>query len=164
MRFSAMVSVLALAAAPGAWASPRLASHPTIAAIEAAIARDGPRTTVRRLFDQGRWDVVAGHIARGEPGWVALGGKLAPGTDAGTAEDLSISLAFALPRDAPAVLRVLAAGAADAADVCGAPFIEGMVRDVPAYVRRATAAVARVTDGSLAATRAACLDALAKAR
>ena len=164
MRFSAMISVLALSAAPSAWPAPRFSSHPTIAAIEAAIVRDGPPATVRRLFDQGRWDEVSGHIARGEPGWVALGGKLAPGTDAGTAEDLAISLAFALPRDAPAVLAVLQAGAADVGDVCGAPFIEGTVRDVPAYVRRATAAVARVTARSLAATRAACLDALAKAR
>jgi hypothetical protein len=165
MRFSAFVGALmALAATAGGWAAPRLASHPTIRAIEAALARDGPRTTVRRLFDQGRWDDVSNHIARADPGWVALAGKLAPGTDAGTAEDLAISLAFALPRDAPAVLTVLAAGAADVADVCGAPFIEGTVRDVPAYVRRATAAVARVTDGGLAATRAACLDALAKAR
>jgi hypothetical protein len=165
MRFSAIFGVLAaLAATPGALAAPRLASHPTIAAVEAAIVRDGPQRTVRRLFDEGRWDEVAGHIARGEPGWVALGAKLAPGTDAGTAEDLVISLAFALPRDAPAVLAVLQAGAADVGDVCGAPFIEGTVRDVPAYVRRATAAVARATDEGLAATRAACLDALEKAR
>jgi len=163
MRFSALIGVLTLAAG-GAWAAPRFASHPTIAAIEASIVRDGAQATVGALFNGRRWDEVASHVARGEPGWVALAGKLAPGTDAGTAEDLAISLAFALPRDAPAVLAVLHSGAADVSDVCGAPFIEGTVRDVPAYARQAAAAVGRVADPRLAATRAACLDALARAR
>jgi hypothetical protein len=164
MRFFAIGGVLALAVAGGAWAAPRFARHPTVAAIEAAIARDGATATVGALFDQGRWDEVSGRIAAGEPGWVALAGKLAPGTDAGTAEDLVISLAFALPRDAPAVLAVLQAGASDVSEVCGAPFIEGTMRDVSVYAHRAAGAVGRVADPSLAATKAACLDALATAR
>lgn len=163
MRFSAIVSVLALAATGVAWASPRFPRHPTPAAIGAAIARSGARATVSALFDQHRWDEVAAHIARGEPAWVDLAGKLAPGTDAGTAEDLVISLALALPIDPRGVLAVVAAGAASVSDVCGAPFIEGTVSDVPSYKRRAAAAVARIADATLATAKAACLDALAKA-
>ena len=163
MRFCATVGVLALVAANCAWAAPRFGRHPTIAAIEASISHDGAQATVNALFNQRCWDEVAGHIARADRGWIALAGKLAPGAAAGTAEDLVISLALALPRDAPAVLALLQAGAADVADVCGAPFIEGTVRDIPAYKRHAAAAVARVVDGKLTATKSACLDALAKA-
>ena len=144
-------------------AAPRFARHPTAAEVEASIARHGARATVSALFDEGRWDYVADQIARGGSAWVALAGVLAPGTDAGTAEDLPVELAFALPRNAPAVLAVVASGAEDIGDVCGAPFIEGTIRDLPAYKRRAMAAVQKVTAPSLAKTRAACLDALSKA-
>jgi len=154
----------ALALAPmAARADPTFPRHPTPAQVEASIARYGPQATVSALFDQQRWDYVAGRIGDGGAVWVALAVKLAPGTDAGTAEELPISLAFALPRDAPAVLAAIQSGEFAAEDVCGAPFIEGTVRDVPAYLRKATAAVTAVKDPALAATRAACLQTLAKA-
>src|SRR5215472_15420697 len=54
MRFSALIGVLTLAAG-GAWAAPRFASHPTIAAIEASIVRDGAQATVGALFNGRRW-------------------------------------------------------------------------------------------------------------
>jgi hypothetical protein len=159
MRFFAGLG-LSLALAGFVWAAPTFQRQPSLQAIEASIARHGPRETVNALFDQNRWDYVSGRIASGEAAWVRLAGKLAPGTDAGTAEDLPIALALALPRNAPAVLAVLQTRAVDLTGVCGLPFIEGTVRDVFAYKRRTLVALARATDPRLAVVRAACLNAL----
>ncbi len=93
---------------------------------------------------------------------MALAPKLAPGADAGAAEELPIALAFALPKNPRAVLAVLGGGF-PVEDVCSAPFIEGTVKDIPAYVKEAKAAVARVTDAKLAKVRDACLAELRKA-
>ena len=80
------------------------------------------------------------------------------------ATQLTISLAFALPRNPKAVLALLIAkDGFPAEDVCGAPFIEDTVKDVPAYVRRARAAVEKVNNPKLAVAKAACLAALSKA-
>ncbi len=153
---------MALALAAPAVAAPRFAAQPTPAEIGASLARYGARTTVSALSDQRRWDFVSDRIGAGDGAYVALAVKLAPGADAGTAEDLPIALAFALPRNAPAVLAALAAPAAgfDVAEICDAPFIEDTVSDLPAYRRRAAAAVRRVADSRLAAVKAACLAAL----
>jgi hypothetical protein len=154
----------ALALLPlAAWAGPVFARHPTPAQVTASLARYGARDTVSALFDQHRWDYVADEIAKGGAVWIDLAVKLAPGTDAGTAEELPIVLAFALPLNAPAVLAAVQGGAFDVGDICGAPFIEDTVKDLPAYIRRATAAVAKVSDPALSATRTACLQTLAKA-
>jgi hypothetical protein len=134
--------------------------------VAASVGRFGASATVNALFDQHRWDLVSDKIAAGDGRWVALAAKLAPGTDAGTAEELPIDLAFALPLNAPAVLAAMD-GAHDAltgADaVCGLPFIEGTIADPAAYKRRAIAAVAKVADPALAAKKAQCLAALAQA-
>ena len=154
--------VAAVALTWPAMAAPRFATHPTPVQISASLARYGARTTVNALFEQRRWDFVSERIGAGEGAYVALAIKLAPGADGATAEDLPIALAFALPRNAPAVLAALAAPGAgfDVAEVCGAPFIEDTVGDIPAYRRQAAAAVGRVADPRLAATKAACLAAL----
>ncbi len=150
-------AALAFTAARPADAAPRFAAHPTPPEIAASVARYGARATVNALFEERRWDYVSDRIGAGETAWVALAAKLAPGADAGTAEDLPIALAFALPRNAPAVLAAVRTGAFDVADVCGAPFIEDTVSDIPAYRRRAAAAVRGVGDPKLTAVRAACL-------
>ncbi|HEX3918362.1 MAG TPA: hypothetical protein VHW60_13575 [Caulobacteraceae bacterium] len=155
--------LLAAAVAPHAWAEPTFPKKPTAAEVSQSIVRYGARATVSALFDQKRWDYVAGRIGEGDAAWVALAPKLAPGADAGTAEELPIELAFALPLNPAAVLAAVHTGAFEVSDVCGAPFIEDTVKDIPGYLRKATAAVARVTDPALAATKAACLQTLAKA-
>jgi hypothetical protein len=151
-----------LAWAPVATAAPRFATAPTPAQIDAALTRFGAHATVNALFDQRRWDFVSDRIGAGEAPYVALAARLAPGADAGTADDLPIALAFALPRNAPAVLAALAApgGGLDVAEVCDAPFIEDTVSDIPAWRRRAAAAVRRVADPRLGSVKAACLAAL----
>lgn len=152
-----------LALASPATAAPRFAAHPTPTEIQASLARFGPRDTVNALFDQRRWDYVSDRIGAGEPPYVALAAKLAPGVDAGTAEDLPIALAFALPRNATAVLTAIRDGGFDVADVCALPFIEDTVDDRPGYQRRALTAVAQVADPKLAALKAACTAALREA-
>jgi len=163
IRAPAIVSAVAcLAWATAAVAAPRFAPHPTPAQIAASVTRYGAGETVNALFDQHRWDFVSERIAAGDGAWLALAAKLAPGVDAGTAEELPIDLAFALPRNAAAVLAAIRDGASDVGDVCSAPFIEDTVKDIPAYRRHAVAAVERVADPRLATTKTACLVALRK--
>jgi hypothetical protein len=140
------------------------AAKPTPETIAADIAAHGADAVVARLAKHGDYDRVLGHIDQGGTKWVALAPKLAPGTDAGNAEALIISLALALPKNPQAVLALLSGNNAfQIDDVCGAPFIEGTVKDVPAYVRKARAAVSRVMDAKFAGAKAACLASLAKA-
>jgi hypothetical protein len=127
------------------------------------IASRGAQAVVERLTKDGDYDRVLGHIDSGDGSWVALAPKLAPGADAGNAEALVISLAFALPNNPGAVLSILSGKDGFAPeDVCSAPFIEGTVRDIAAYVRKAEAAVSRVTDPGRQAVKAACLAQLRK--
>ena len=134
--------------------------------IAAEIDTHGAEAVVARLFKNGDYDRVLGHIDTGDASWVALAPKLAPGTDAGTAEALPIALAFALPRNAAAVLAVLDPGSSilDPESVCGVPFIEDTVKDIPGYVRRAKAAVAKISDPKLQVSKTACLAALGQQR
>ena len=73
-------------------------------------------------------------------------------------------MAYALPRNPQAVLSVLDAKSyvLEPERVCSAPFIEDAVKDIPRYVKRAKAAVSRVTAPPLQDNKAACLAALAK--
>jgi hypothetical protein len=153
--------ILILAALIGTAAMAASALSPN--AIAADIAAHGADAVVARLNANGDYDRVLGHIDSADSHWLALAPKLAPGTDAGTAEALVIALAFALPRNPGGVLALLQGkDAFAAADVCGAPFIEDTVKDIPAYVRRARAAVSAVNDLRLATAKAQCLAALAK--
>jgi hypothetical protein len=133
-------------------------------AISRDIAAHGASAVVARLLANGDYDRVMDRIDTGEARWVALAPKLAPGADAGAAEELPISLAFALPKNPRAVLALLSGpNGFPVEDVCSAPFIEGTIRDIPAYVKRAEKAVGEVSDPHLAKVRDACLAQLRKA-
>src|SRR5271155_932831 len=124
-------------------ASPALAAPLSPDAIARDIATHGASAVVARLLANGDYDRVMDRIDTGEARWVALAPKLAPGADAGAAEELPIALAFALPKNPRAVLAVLGgANGFPVEDVCSAPFIEGTIKDIPAYVKRAAKAVA----------------------
>ena len=157
----AMMSILAaLAATTGGLAATALSPDK----IASDIAAHGADAVVARLNANGDYDRVLGHIDSGDSRWLALAPKLAPGTDAGTAEALVIALPFALPRNPSGVLALLQGpDAFPADDVCGTPFIEDTVKDVPAYVHRARAAVMAVRDPRLQDAKSACLVALKKA-
>ena len=138
---------------------------PTTAGIEASI-QHGAQATIAALAKADQWDTVADHMGSGDARWIALAPRLAPGSDAGSAEDLGISLAFSLPRNPRAVLTALdpVDGHILGADrVCGMPFIEDTVKNRPAYKRQAIRAVRRVSDPSLARIKADCLVNLTKA-
>jgi hypothetical protein len=156
------MAMACMAGASDTQAAPRFAAQPTPAEIATSLSQYGAHATVAALFEQRRWDFVSDRIGAGETPYVALAAKLASGADAGTAEDLPIALAFALPHNAPAVLAVLASpgGGFDVAEVCDAPFIENTVSDIPGWRRQAAVAVRRVADPRLGAVKTACLAAL----
>src|SRR5689334_574509 len=84
------------------------AAAPTPTSVLRMIDARGARRTVRALDRDGehtRVGAVLDRIASGDRRWLALVPRLAPGTDAGTAEGLRIAVAQALPRNPRAVLR-----------------------------------------------------------
>ena len=150
--------------------SARAQQLPTPAALTADIAAHGAKAVVARLNrppvppnTHNAWDLVIGQIHLGQAAYIRLAPRLAGGTDAGTSEDLAISLAFALTRDPADVLAVV-----DFANrpplavtrVCGAPFVEDTIRDLPAYLRNAHDRVAQVSRPQLLGAKAACLQQL----
>jgi hypothetical protein len=138
--------------------SPAFAGTPSPDFVAKDIAARGAEAAVAKLTKSGDYDRVLDRIDQGDARWIALAPKIAPGVDAGNAEALVISLAFALPKNPRAVLAIV--GGKDGFpvdDVCGAPFIEGTVKSVPTYIKKAEAAVLRVSDPALAETKDACL-------
>lgn len=146
---------------------------PSAAALSAEIDAKGAKEVVNRLNGahpdsngQNDWSRVIDQMWMGRAAYIKLAPKLAPGTDAGASEDLGISLAHALPLAPITVLR-----ATDLKDgptlgvsrVCGVPFIEDTVKDIPGYIHAAQLAVGRVTTPELQEAKAACLTQLAAA-
>lgn len=132
----------------------------TPSSIAADVREHGAKATVDALLKAREWDGVADKMGGGDSRWIALAPMLAPGSDAGSAEDLGISLAFSLPLNAPAVLAALdpANGPIVGAQrVCEMPFIEDTVTDLAGYKRQAIRAVEAVRGASLVPRRNACL-------
>jgi hypothetical protein len=142
------------------------AAAPSPAALQADIAQRGAKAVVADLNQHGAWEAVSNAIASGSPAWVALAPKLAPGTDAGPAEELGIDLAFALPKNPAGVLRVAGeraytdGGLIGIARVCSAPFIEDTAP--PGYLILAIRAVGHVDDPALASKKLTCLATLSR--
>lgn len=134
------------------WAKDQIKSH-------------GAKYVVDALSNQNRYEELLKHIDSGESAWVALAPELSRGTDAATAEELAISLAIGLPKNPAAVLSALDPQTEPLAPerVCGVPFIEGTVKDIPGYIRRSQSALQRVQDARLAKRKTQCLDGLNEA-
>lgn len=143
----------------------------TAAEISAEINASSAKAVVNRLtsghvdaMGQTDWSRTMDQILNGRLAYIALAPKLAPGTDAASAEDLGIALAHALPVAPAAVLRVI-----DRRDgpvlgvsrVCGVPFTEPSTRDVSGYLAAAQSAVGQVNTPRLRRVKAACLAQLA---
>lgn len=155
-----MVGLMALTAAV-ATAAPTI----TPQIVRRSIQEHGARQTIDDLQKRGQWDAVTGSMDAGKPEWIALAPLLAKGSDAGSAEDLGLSLAFALPKSPQAVLAVLDVrnGHILGADrVCGRPFIEDT--EPKGYKHRATAALGNVRAANLLARKQSCLKALSSTR
>jgi hypothetical protein len=144
----------------------------TSVAVGRMIDRRGAKRTVEKLTnirpggsrsDFGAFDQVLDGIASGDARWLALVSRLAPGTDAGTAESLRIVVAEALPRNPAAVLGLIEKDPSWR-DACGYPMIEPTRQEARAYFKAAIPAVKSVHDPALQAARRVCLSELLKAQ
>jgi hypothetical protein len=144
----------------------------TPAAVGRMIDRYGAKRTVDKLSnatpndihtDFGDFDKVLDGIASGDGQWLALVPRLAPGTDAGTAESLPVVVAEALPKNPAGVLRLVKRDAAWLG-ACGYPMIEPTRKEMRAYFKAAIPAVKSVHDPTLRTVKRLCLTELLKAR
>jgi hypothetical protein len=144
----------------------------TPAVVRRMIDRDGAKRTVNKLSnaapndthtDFGDFDKVLDGIASGDARWLALVPRIAPGTDAGTAESLPIVVAKALPKNPVGVLRLIKRDPSWL-DACGYPMIEPTRREMRDYFRAAIPAVKSVHDPALGTVKRLCLSELLKAQ
>lgn len=105
--------------------------------------------------------VIAG-VATGDSLWLQVADKISPASAAAEAT-LSIALASALTH-APERVLALVGNKYPVEEVCGIPFLKGDSAFVVTYHDQALAALARVTNPSLAPTRASCQAALDDSR
>ncbi|WP_151637052.1 hypothetical protein [Noviherbaspirillum aerium] len=104
------------------------------------------------------WDGVIRQIRSGQPAWLDVAAGLSRDADAGSATDLKISLAHALPKNPEGVLALTGSQEfLKVEEVCGAPFIEPTDRFLQHYLVRARQAVAHLHEPALEAVQAACL-------
>ena len=139
------------------------ATLPTPGQISRQIETQGARATVGTYYASRQWELIMAQVSTGKQAWLDLVPKLQPGTDAGTAEDLAIVLAEALPHNPAGVLRLVVeedVHTLSLRQVCSIPFIEPTKARVAAYRKRATAALNRLHDPGLVDRKAHCLAAL----
>ena len=136
------------------------------------VKKYGAKKAVQKLADRhpadtgtalGDYDRVLDGVASGDPRWLALVPRLAPGTDAGTAEAIPIALAEALPKNPAGILRLINRDESWL-DACSYPVIEPTRREIRAYFRVAIPAVRKVSDPALRHARGLCLTELVKAQ
>lgn len=123
----------------------------------------GAKAVVRKIWDTPTWACVVGNISTGESHWISVAIALAPGTDAGSSEELSDSLFLALARNPTELLVRLpreqrANGVPSLASVC-----EGRTDPPESYevaiheYQAARNAVSLVDSPEVAAARLRCL-------
>ena len=110
--------------------------------MQRVLATRGPTEAVAAMTANGDWGRLIARISSGDADAISLVRELANGTDAGTSEELTISLAEALPKAPLNVLGVLIPDRNSLLSfrrVCSAPFIE----DSPSHQRMYKAAALR---------------------
>lgn len=113
--------------------------------------------------DLGRFELVLDGIMSGDSAWLALVPRLNTGGHAAAGESLPISLAFALPKNAAGVLRLLARDRRWLV-ACGYPMIEPTRNEERAYFKATIPAVRAVREKSLQVAKHMCLSELFKAQ
>ena len=111
------------------------------------LATRGPTGAVAKMTAAGEWGRVIARISSGDIGAISLVRELAKGTDASTSEELTISLAEALPKAPRNVLGLLTPdrnSTLSYSRVCSAPFVEDTSRHQRLYKAAALKAVRRV--------------------
>ncbi|MBS9424424.1 hypothetical protein [Photorhabdus caribbeanensis] len=86
--------------------------------------------------DDSTWDYILSHISSGDPEWLNIVPILSTGVDAGSAEDLTIAVATAIPKNSAVVLSVLnnANISISTESVCSLPFYQGTEAKLNQYV------------------------------
>lgn len=121
----------------------------------------GAQVTLLELYDDSAaWQLFLEHVSTAAPEWLRLANRLAPASDAGSANELEMSLGDALIQDPRAVL-----GAIDDISLACGMFTSPETLDelVPAIVKREVA-VAAIGDSSLQSKKKLCLSNLKELR
>jgi hypothetical protein len=124
------------------------------------IKDNGAKITVRKLMrgKHPQWGSVLRKVEAGDSRWLDVTKELAAGTDAGSSEDLQVTLAKALPKNPRGVL-----GLADSQDflsidnLCGAPFIEPTPAYLHRYLTEAQQSLRQLNDATVEGQRKKCL-------
>lgn len=125
--------------------------------INAEIDGKGAKAVIAALDqDPVRFGKVGDAIATADPVWLTIALRLRAGSDAGTGEALSQSLARALP-NAPERVLALAGHGYSVGNLCSSPFIEPAPGVAEAYEAKALAALQSVTDPTLKTTVEECI-------
>ena len=135
-------------------------------AITKYIDEHGAQETVKNLYqdnDSHRWDFVTRKIGSGDARWLGIAKKIAEGTDAGTSEDLVITLATALPKNPKGVLQIIGTtNFLSYETVCNAPFIEPTPAYLKNYLRKTRQVLKSLKEPSVEIQRVKCLSQLEK--
>lgn len=129
----------------------------------AAVERQGASSFLSGLTPE-EVDQLYEHFDNGEAEWLPLVPKLASVADGANAEGLTISLAFALPKNPQGVLSLVSEkdGVLGVGRVCSMPFIEDTAPE--GYRAKALAALRKVADPTLRRVKSLCLRALKRSR
>jgi hypothetical protein len=141
---------------------PAQARAGTCAGVAHQVDVDGAKVFVNRLFNSPGsrdWESLLAQIESGQPECVRLAKALKPGTDAGSAEGLKITLSRAL-MTSPAEVLALGDEVYPLNEICQDNDIEPTSKQVRSFLRRAGAALARVHQPALIGRRDACLRSL----
>lgn len=164
--------IAALTAWPGTALGREKSASVTPTAVTQMIDRFGGKLAVDKLIaqktrdpnnDLGLFEQVLDGIASGDPAWLALVPRLETGGHAAAGESMPIAVAYALPKNAVGVLRLVASDRRWLAS-CGYPMIESTKKEEGAYFRAAIPAVRAVRDFELQTAKRMCLSELSKGR
>lgn len=133
-------------------------ASPTASELDKHIEHDGAKAVIQQLATgkQTAWNSVVKKIDIGTPEWLQVPGKLLKRSDAGTTEDLRISLAVALTHNPQGVLRMTGPDL-PLEQVCTVPFIEPSEKVIAIHKAKVHAALRRVVAQELQEKKAACL-------
>jgi hypothetical protein len=123
------------------------------------IKEKGARTAINSLWDTPQWETLISGISRGDLAWLKVAEDIWPGSDGGSASELRDAMAWALP-NAPAQVLVIANRHAIWKETCDGPPGDFPPKGPATYFNEAIAAVSRVAEPSLRATRDECLSKL----
>jgi hypothetical protein len=132
----------------------------TAAAVLSDIHARGPYAVVQSLWGKPEWDDLLVKVETGQTDWLQVAVMIYPGTDAGSAEELTYAVGAALLHDPHQVL-LRVAPVLGLEGICSAPDIDdprwSTKQKAVANLDDRIAAVRRLSDPSVAAARASCL-------